>query len=119
MSKARRQRLCGSIRFLAVCGIGAHCCGEDVSLSYTHLAGSLTTISVWLTISCALRASVQTEAADRASFVVRHSTVLVTAPRVPIAHTFDSSGEYFEINPTRFIGLRRIALRMRDRLFRR
>jgi hypothetical protein len=77
-------------------------------------------ISVWPRYVGALRASVQTEAADRVSLVVQHpSTALVTAPRVPIAHTFDPLGEYFEINPSRFIGLRRIDLRVRDRLFRR
>jgi len=33
-----------------------------------------------------------------------------------IAYTFDFFGEHFELNPTRFIDLRRFALRKRGRL---
>ena len=68
-------------------------------------------------ISRAMRASVQTKAGDRASLVLQHSsTAACDSAQVPIAHTFDTLGEYFEINPPRFIDLRRIALRRRGRL---
>jgi hypothetical protein len=68
-------------------------------------------------ISRAMRASVQTKAGDRASVVIWHSsTATCDSAQVPIAHTFDTLGEYFEFNPTRFFDLRRIALRRRGRL---
>jgi hypothetical protein len=45
-----------------------------------------------------------------------HRWPIVAAPRLPIAPTFDTLGDHFEINPTLFIDLRRIALRRSGRL---